>query len=491
MKLFELIKRQAEQRGDAEAVVGGQMRLTYSQLEEKVENLAATLQGLGIGRGERVALLMPNNPLFIVGYFAVNRAGGVVVPINFLFKGEEVRYILTNAGARTILTLSPFKPLVDQLGEAGVVQRALFLDSGEQTEYRAGLNISSYPPVPEDVAVFLYTSGTTGRPKGAMLTNRNLIANVESLLQCVYIDHQDIFICVLPMFHSFAWTVCVLIPLFVGGKVVVQDTFQPQAVVKNLLEEKVTIFCAVPAIFAALAQATAGVKFPHLRLVISGGASLPLPVWEGFRRRFGIPLIEGYGLTEASPVVTLNPIEGIQKPGSIGLPIPRVEVRIVNEKGEDVALGEVGEIIVRGENVMKGYYNMPEATAEALRDGWLYTGDMAYRDEEGYIFIVDRKKDIIITGGLNVYPREVEEVLQSHPAVAEAAVVGEGDPLRGEVVKAFVRLKEGAEVNERELIRYCRERLANYKVPRKIRFVQEMPRNITGKVLKTALRSME
>jgi long-chain acyl-CoA synthetase len=342
----------------------------------------------------------------------------------------------------------------------------------------------------EDVAACLYTSGTTGRAKGAMLTHKNLLANIQSFREILHVTEDDVFLCVLPMFHAFAATVLFLEPLSLGATIVVEPRFAPDLVLKAIGEHGVTLFAGVPAMFAVLASLPRpAADFSAWRLCISGGAPLPPPVLEGFEAKYGVPIYEGYGPTECAPVLTVNPPLGLRKIGSVGPAIPQVELRIVDEAGAPVPVGQVGEIVARGPNVMKGYLNRPDETAGVLRDGWYHTGDLGRVDADGYYYIVDRKTDLIIVGGLNVYPREVELALASHPAVAEAAVIGVPDPARGEAPSALVVLRDGQQAGTQELIQWCRQRLANYKVPRTVTFVSQLPKSATGKVLKAKLRT--
>lgn len=340
------------------------------------------------------------------------------------------------------------------------------------------------------MAVLIYTSGTTGRPKGAMLSHGNLLHNVASCRVALNANAQDRFVVLLPMFHSFMMTVGVLLPLLTGCAMVVMRSLHPA---KNILAEivrrRATILPAVPQFFRTLAAVETGSDFP-LRVCISGGAPLPAEILREFSAKMSIPLIEGYGLSEASPVVSLNPLAGPQKAGSIGVPIQNVEVCVQNDAGHHLAAGETGEICVRGGNVMLGYWNQPEETAKAITDSWLRTGDIGHRDTDNYFFITDRKKDMLLVNGINVYPREIEEILYQFPGVKEAAVIGVPDTRRGEQPLAFVSATEGAALDEKALLGFVRERLANYKVPRQVRFLAALPRNATGKILKTELRKL-
>jgi long-chain acyl-CoA synthetase len=341
----------------------------------------------------------------------------------------------------------------------------------------------------EDIAACLYTSGTTGKPKGALLSHRNLVANLESFRQVLHLTEEDVFLAVLPLFHAYGGTVLFWEPLSLGASIVVEPRFVPDVILKAVLQHRVTLFAGVPSMYAVLASVPRPPgDFSALRLCISGGAPLPPEVLRAFEAKYGIPIYEGYGPTECAPVLTVNPPFGKRKIGSVGPPIPQVELRIVDDQGNPLPPGAVGEIAAKGPNVMRGYLNRPEATAEVLRDGWYHTGDLGRMDDDGYFYIMDRKTDLILVGGLNVYPREVELVLCDHPGVAEAAVIGMPDPVRGEAPKALVIQRPGEKVSVQELLQWCRQRLANYKVPRSVVLVADLPRTVTGKILKSELR---
>ncbi len=442
--------------------------------------------------------MLPNVPDFVEAYFGILAAGGTVVPFNILYKPEEIRSLLEDATIRRVLTNRVFLPclqegaqrlphpvqLLTMDAESGQPE-SMFLDAPHGAAGEDPVEVKA-----EDVAVCLYTSGTTGRPKGALLTHRNLQSNIASFHQIAPCDDRDLFFCVLPLFHSFAATVLMLYPLSIGAGIVLEPRFVPDQVLRAMAARGVTIFAAVPSMYAVWSQLPPlGVDLSSIRFGVSGGAPLPVDVLQRFEARYGIPIYEGYGLTEASPVLTENPPMGPRKVGSVGKSLPGVELRVVDVEGKDVATGEVGEIVAKGPNIMRGYLNRPDATSEVLRGGWLHTGDLGRQDEDGYIYIVDRTKDLIIVGGLNVYPREVEEVLATHPAVAEVAVVGVPDPTRGEAPKAYVVLKPGVQASKRELLRFVRDRLASFKVPREVDFCQSLPRTISGKVLREQLHS--
>ncbi|MBU7006246.1 long-chain-fatty-acid--CoA ligase [Phosphitispora fastidiosa] len=477
---------------------------TYKDFEIQTNRAANGLKKLGIGRGDKVGLLMLNSPYFMICYFGIVKLGATVVPLNVMFKGGEVVYQMNDSNAAALITAPMFMPLVSQIRDRmETVNNVIVQDIDQENSYAGTVSLKAileeeedslsldYTVTVDDIAVFLYTSGTTGNPKGAMLTHDCLVANADQTRIATDSTEDDITLCVLPMFHSFAWTTCVTLPLMCGGKIIIHEGFVPQAFLRTIVEENITIIAAVPTMYSVLLQVPEvnPEDYKKIRVAYSGGAALPVEVLKKIETKYSIRVLEGYGLSECSPVCTVNPWRGVRKPGSIGIVLPGVECRIIDETGRDVPRNTPGELLFKGRNVMRGYYNLPEATAEALRDGWMYTGDIGYMDDEGYIFIVDRKKDLIIVGGLNVYPREVEEVLYSHPKIAEAAVIGVNDELRGEMVKAFITLREGETASEREIKKFCQDRLANYKLPKDVEFVAGLPKTSTGKILKRALKS--
>jgi long-chain acyl-CoA synthetase len=496
MTLLDLLARGAGRAPHRPAFVFRERRVSYADLQRRVLKLAECLRGLGVKPGDRVVLMMPNVPEFATGYFGILAAEGTVVPLNPLLKSEEVRYILEDSGATAMVCLQASQLLVQE-AHRELTRRVpcLVLDVAPESPGGSDIEAAPSPGIgfpqldAEDVAACLYTSGTTGRPKGALLTHRNLLANVESFHEVLNLAEGEVFLAVLPLFHAYGGTVLLLEPLSVGATIVLEPRFIPDLVLRAIAEHRVSFFAGVPSMFAVLAEhPRPALDFTAWRLCISGGAPLPPPVLEAFEAKYGVHIYEGYGPTECAPVLTVNPPGGNRKVGSVGPPLPRVELQVVDERGERLSPGEVGEIVARGPNVMKGYLNRPEETAEALRGGWYHTGDLGRMDQDGYFYIVDRQNDLILVGGLNVYPREVELVLGSHPAVAEAAVIGIPDRVRGEVPRGLVILKNGQKVGAHELLRWCRQRLANYKVPRTITFVPDLPRTATGKVLKAALR---
>jgi len=477
-------------------------KIAYQDLYRQVEGLAQGLTELGIKPGDKVGLLLTNSPQFVVSYFAIAAIGAIIIPLNTMFKGEELAYILKDAQAKLLITMESFSKVADELlVKVESLEQIIVYNQGEEGKFISFESLIEKEfqkevqgiIKPEDIAVYLYTSGTTGHPKGAMLSHSNLISNVQSTLEALQVGPEETYLCVLPLFHTLAATICMLMPIYIGSTVTIQEAFTPHGLLRALSDDQVSIFVGVPSIYVVLANiefSEEQYNLIHLRVCLCGGASLPLEVIKRFEDKYKgrARIIEGYGLSEASPVVCVNPVLGVRKVGSIGLPIPEVEVKILNEEDQELPVNEVGEIVVKGPNVMKGYYNLPEDSTEALKNGWLHTGDLGKTDEDGYVYIVDRKKDMIIVGGLNVYPREVEEVLYAHPAIAEAAVIGYLDSLRGEAVKAVVALKSEHQVKEKELIKYCRDRLAAYKVPRVIEIRDSLPKTSTGKILKRELK---
>jgi len=503
-------------------------KLTYRQLGELTDRFAAALQQLGVKKGDRVAIFLPNCPQFVISYYGTLKAGGVVVPCNPLYVARELEHQVNNSGAETIVVMSRLYPIVKSIRANTPLKRVIVTNIKEYfppllkllftlaVEKKEGhwVDISGDPdtywfqdllkaapaqPTPvkvtsDDTACLLYTGGTTGIPKGAELTHRNLVANaIQTRHWMVDIQEgKEIVLTCLPLFHSYGMTVCMNMSIYVAGAMVlIPNPRDLEHVLKSIDKHKPTLFPGVPTMYVAINTHPDTPKYDvrSIRACISGAAGLPVEVQAKFQELTGGKLVEGYGLTEASPVTHCNPIYGLNKPGSIGIPFPDTLAKIVDlETGEkELPPGEIGELIVQGPQVMKGYWKMPDETAIALRNNWLYTGDIAKMDEDGYFYIVDRKKDMIISGGFNIYPREVEEILYQHPKVKEAVVAGIPDPYRGEMVKAYIILKEGETATEDEIIAFCRERLAKYKVPRAVEFRTELPKTMVGKILRRAL----
>lgn len=486
----------AARHGDRIALKLDDVELNYAVLDQASARIAALLKAKGLEDGDRVGLMLPNVPYFPGVYYATLRAGGVVVPMNVLLKGREVSYYLRDSGARIVLAWHGFAEAAEE-GAAEAGAEVILVEPGKFE----GLVVQHEPDeqVAEraagDTAVLLYTSGTTGQPKGAELTHANLRTNAEMVAGTLaHLTPDDVVLGALPLFHSFGQT-CAMNAAAVGGAMLTLiPRFDPDKALEIVARDGVTVFEGVPTMYNAMLHCGAAdaATTDTLRLCISGGASLPLELMRGFEQKFDCMILEGYGLSETSPVASFNHPDRERKAGSIGTPIEGVEMDVWGDDSKPVEPGEVGEIVIRGHNVMKGYWQRPEATAEAITDdGWFRSGDMARMDEDGYFFIVDRKKDLIIRGGYNVYPREVEEVLYEHPAVQEAAVVGVPNEALGEEVGAAVVLCKGESIDANELKSYVKGQLAAYKYPRRVWFVDELPKGPTGKILKREIEVPE
>lgn len=486
--LAAFLLNSAANRRDHVAVRHDDTALTYAELDDLSARFAAVLRDRGVRPGDRVAMTMPNVPLFPVVYYGILRAGGVVVPMNPLLKAREVAYVLRDSGARVAVVFPLF---ADEVAHAAAEAGAECLVT-EPREFHDLLTAAA--PLSgvvgredADPALILYTSGTTGTPKGAELTHGNLVSNTATTAgTLVQAGPDDVLFGGLPLFHAFGQTCALNTSVAAGATLTLLPRFDPQRALEVVHRDGVTVFLGVPTMFAALlhAELPDGFDASRLRVAVSGGAAIPVEVLRGFEQRFGATVLEGYGLSETSPVASFNHPDRPRKAGSIGVPIRGVEMKLVAEDGSRTGPGEVGEIAIRGENVMRGYVNQPGATAEAMRDGWFHSGDLARVDDEGFYFIVDRKKDLIIRGGYNVYPREIEEVLYEHPAVAEVAVVGVPHDAHGEEVAAVIALRGGAAATADEIRDYVKERIAAYKYPRIVTFVAELPKGPTGKILK-------
>ncbi|TQJ37384.1 MULTISPECIES: long-chain-fatty-acid--CoA ligase [Streptomyces] len=484
--LAQFLVETAQRQPGRPALRLGEQVTCYAELDERSARAAALLRAEGVRPGDRVALMLPNVPEFVVLYYGVLRAGGIVVPMNPLLKTRETEYHLDDSGAVLLFEWHQ-APGEGAQGAAAAGVRHLAVEPAA-----FGALLAAHEPLSEvaetgvdDVAVLLYTSGTTGRPKGATLTHGGLRHNTE--VNTVHVQRmtpQDVVVGCLPLFHIFGQICTMSVAVRAGASLTLIPRFEPQTVLDAVARDRATVFEGVPTMYAALLQHPSEVDVSTLRMCISGGASLPVEVLHGFERRFGCAVLEGFGMSETSPVVTFNHPDRPRKAGSIGTPIRDVQVRLLDDKGQDVAPGEVGELAVRGPNVMKGYWNRPEETATAMPDGWLRSGDLARQDEDGYLYIVDRKKDMIIRGGYNVYPREMEEVLHEHPAVALAAVVGVPHTHLGEEIAAAVVLRPGAHATPDELREFVKSRVAAYKYPREVWLVDTLPTGPSGKILK-------
>ena len=488
LNLASLLTESAARAPESPAIRLGEAELSYGELDQRSARLATLLREKGIEAGDRVGVMLPNVPDFPVAYYGVLRAGAVVVPMNVLLKRREIAFYLEDSGAKLLLAWHGFAAEArDGAADAGAemieVEPASFASMLAEHEPTPGL----VDTAEDDTAVILYTSGTTGKPKGAELTHMNLFRNadVSSRTTCE-IAAGDVVLGALPLFHSFGQTVGMNASLKVGACLTLVPKFDPGEALATMQRDRVTHFYGVPTMYGALLHHPDREQYAAsaLRICITGGASMPVEVLHGFEAAFDCEVLEGYGLSETSPVASTNHPGRPRKAGSIGTPLEEVEMKVVDENDEEVPRGEVGEIVIRGHNVMKGYWQRPDATEEAMRGGWFHSGDMARVDEDGYFFIVDRKKDLIIRGGYNVYPREVEEVLYEHPKIREAAVIGVPHDQWGEEIGAAVVLHEGEQLDPEEISAYVKERIAAYKYPRLVWFLDELPKGPTGKILK-------
>ncbi|MBD0369866.1 MAG: long-chain fatty acid--CoA ligase [Pyrinomonadaceae bacterium] len=469
-------------------------RFTYTEFDRAVDRAARLLISRGIEKGDRVSLLMPNSAEYIIAYFACFKLGALAGPVNSLLKSQEIAFVINNSEAKALLVHADFKPRVDEiLDELQSLKHVIeFDDEAEATaEF---VTDEPLPPVSierDDEAIIIYTSGTTGKPKGCLLTHGNLIANARQISEWLKFTEHDRLLTIMPLFHMNAVSVTTMTPLYAGGSTVVSPRFSASRFWQIISDYKITSFGSVATMLSMLLETypegvPEGLQTSQLRFAMCGSAPVPAEVMKRFEERFNCLVIEGYGLSESTCRSTFNPPDERRRPGSCGMPIGN-EMRVVDDDDNEVPVGSLGEIVLRGENILKGYYKNEEATTRAFRNGWFHTGDVGYRDSEGFFYIVDRKSDMIIRGGENIYPREIDEVLYQHPSVAAAATIGIPNQLYGEEVAAFVILKEGAEASEEDIINFCRERLADYKCPKTVRFVKDIPKGPTGKLLKREL----
>ena len=519
------LRESARTHPDRAALIFEGAKISYRSLDAQVDGCAAGLHKLGVGKGDRVALLLPNCPHAVISFYGIFRLGAIVVPINPLYQEREIAQQIDDAGARVLITLDMFSArahavmgrspanicvvgtISDYLPPLKKMLYPLLRPKGTGAERQApicetvtfrDLTLHQAPPEmdidPADIAILQYTGGTTGISKGAELTHGNIVSNTLQMAAWYYIIRrgQEVFLTVLPLFHTYGIAVCMNLSLATASSMVLIPRFAPREVLKAIKEYGVTFFPGIPGIYAALNnyRDIATWDISSVRYCVSGSAPLPVPVLQDFERRTGGIILEGYGLTEASPVTHSNPVHRERKAGSIGLPLADTDCKIVDltDGTREVPVGEAGELCIKGPQVMQGYWHRPDETRQALKDGWLCTGDIARMDADGYFYIMERKKDMIISEGFNVYPSEIDEVVLTHPDIAEAAAVGVSDRLRGEKVVLFVVLRDGKRLSRDELLLYCRERLAKYKMPKGIIFKSELPKTAVGKVLRRALR---
>jgi acyl-CoA synthetase (AMP-forming)/AMP-acid ligase II len=468
-------------------------RYTYAEFDAAVNRATRLLAARGIGKGDAVSLLMPNSAEYIIAYFACFKLGALAGPVNSLLKSEEIAFVIGNSEARALFVNSEFLPRIESLrGELADLQHVIVFDDEAQAtaEFVEG-DVSDAPIEKDDEAIIIYTSGTTGKPKGCLLTHGNVIANARQITNWLGFTERDCLLTVMPLFHMNAVSVTTMTSLYAGASTVISPKFSASRFWQTISDYEVTSFGSVATMLTMLLTTypdgvPAGLKTAQLRFAMCGSAPVPAEVLRKFEETFNCLVIEGYGLSESTCRSTFNPPDERRRPGSCGMAIGN-EMKIVDDDDHEVADGELGEIVLRGENILKGYYKNAEATARAFRNGWFHTGDVGYKDADGFFYIVDRKSDMIIRGGENIYPREIDEVLYKHEAVAAAATIGVPDPLYGEEVAAFIVLKEGEQASEEEIIAFCREHLADYKCPKSVRFVADIPKGPTGKLLKREL----
>lgn len=519
LNLASIVTHHARMAPQKEAVVLGDTRLTYGQLEAMSNKVANALVSMGIGHGDKVALNCPNLPYFPIVYYGIMKTGAVVVPLCVLFTAREIEYQLRDSDAKAVFVFEGTEEL-----KMGQNTKAAFdkVDTCEHlivmTKDPAGASpieghrtlgqtifphpdtFETYPTAPDDTCSILYTSGTTGQPKGAELTHFNILMNSITAWNMHFpaVDFtegvQQTCLITLPLFHTTGQTVQMNANIYAGNRVVLLPRFDAAATLDAMVKEKVNFWIGVPTMYWALLKHVDETGFDvspvveNLKVPTSGGAPLPVEVIKRFDEVFGLRILEGYGLTETSPIACFNQFEKPSKPGTVGQPLMGVEIKCVDENDQEVARGERGEVVIRGHNVMKGYYKRPAATAEAFKNGWFHTGDIGIMDEDGYLAIVDRKKDMILRGGYNVYPRELEEVIMTHPAISLCAVIGVPDEKLGEEVKAFLVLKQGQQLSDDAFITWCKERMAANKYPRYVEFRDSLPIGNTGKISKLELR---
>ncbi len=492
--LAQLLTETASKHAERPALKLDDNVMTYEMLDEGASRVAGLLRDRGLQPGDRVGVMLPNVPYFGLVYYGILRAGGIVVPMNVLLKGREVSFYLSDSGAKQAFVWHGFA----EEAEKGAEQAGTQVIIVKPGEFESLLGSASRQPDNvdrdgSDTAVILYTSGTTDTPKGAELTHFNMLENCRlGGTELMHVSEQDVILGALPLFHSFGQTCCLNTGVRAGACLSMIPRFEPGRALEIIQRDQVTLFDGVPTMYHAMLHHPERGRYDasSLRTCVSGGSAMPVEVMRAFEKAFGCVILEGYGLSETSPVASFNHPERERKPGSIGTPIRGVEMRLVDDQRNDAVPGEVGEIAIRGHNVMKSYWNRPDATAQALDDdGWLFTGDLARMDEEGYYFIVDRKKDMIIRGGFNVYPREIEEVLYEHPAVLKVAVIGVPDEALGEEIAAAVVLRPGEHADADEIRGFVKDRIAAYKYPRRVWFVDELPEGPTGKVLKREINA--
>lgn len=498
MTIPDLIKARASEYSGKIFLFFQDLTVTYGGLDETTDSVANGLRGIGIKKGGSVCILLPNSPEFLYAFFGIMRAGAVAVPINFNLKGDEVKYIVNNCEATAIITSQKYMEIIEGVRKECPLLKEVIVAGGAGISGTIPLDKSLGSSFMEsdldlkedDPASIIYTSGTTGRPKGVILTHKNYLFDTKMFVQVTRMTNEDRFLCILPLFHVNGQVVTTLSPIYAGASMVLMEKFSPAEFFPALSKYRPTAFSAVPTIYAILLNhpSVKDTDLSGLKFCICGAAPMPVEIFQRFEERFNTYILEGYGLSEGTCVSSINPLGGKRKIGSIGIPLPDQEMRIFDDMGKELLSGEIGEIVIRGDNVMEGYFKNPDATKDVIRDGWLHTGDLGYKDDEGYFFIVGRKKEMVIRGGENIYPKEIEDILYRHPDVMEAAVVGLPDKIWGEEVCAFIVPKEGKIIEADKLIGFCKRHLADFKCPKRIIFTDFLPKTATGKIQKTKLR---
>ena len=497
--LYQMIENAASNHPKNVALGFGEQKIVYTELKEATDRLAGGLQKLGLGRGDRFALMLPNVPHFVMSAFALWKIGVTVVPVSIFYTAEEIRRQMEDAGIKGILFWEGFRQSVKQAVQ-GFTGCSILIVLGEKAgpgeirlPYLMEMNepLEETPEIaPDDSALIAYTAGTTGIPRGVELTHRNILSNIDACCNFLNLKCEDGVVGVLPLYHPLGHTLVMGCFLRSGARVYLMPKFDPEAILRMVEQEKPTYFVGVPSMFRAILNTKVEAEFDvdSLKFCLSSGDALKEETMKAFEEKFKVPILEGYGLAEATSVVSFNSPVRERKPGSIGLPLPGYDLKIVDEFGSEVRSGQVGEIIVQGENVMKGYWNRPDATEKAVQDGWLHTGDLALLKEDGFGFIVVREQNVIVKSGFNIYPSEVEEFLVEHPKIKEAVVVGVPDPVQGEEIHASIVTEEGVEVSPEEVIEYCKGHMAPYKCPNIVHFVSSLPKGPTGRIMRHQIK---
>ncbi len=483
INLALLLEESANKYADRTVLISDDKRVIYSQLNRNVNAVAHLLKQTGVVKGDKVALMLPNIPEFFYCYFAAVKLGAVAVPLNTSSTPYELNHLLENSDAKVLMTVEAARKRYEEIqNKLSTCQNLITVDSpAENSPFRRALKSGNFSnPAqtisPDDPAAIIYTSGLTGKSLGAVLTHRNLYSQSHLIHSCVKRTHLDIGLSLIPLFHSFGSTVNMINVIRTGCSVVMMDRFTMDGLFSAIQKEKITYICAVPRLYLGMMfhEGAANYDVSSLDVCVTGGAPMPAEFIPGFENQFGVKVVEGYGLTEASPACSFNMLDRPQKPGSIGMAVPGTKIKIVDENGRELPRGEIGELIVKGDNVMQGYYKDKAATAAVIKNGWLYTGDLGKMDNDDYVFLTGLKKRMIITSGFNVYPKEVEDVLNMHPAVQAVRVLGKKDLMRGEIVKAEIVKNDGSMIDEKEILKYCRIYLSPYKVPREVEFVRKL-----------------